>query len=87
MVMLDTILRLLPGVVDNKAALKAESFEKEGDFFGMLEYPLYTRPAEWRGRAVPEVLLSGNHAMIKRWQLEQSMAITEARRPDLLKKR
>lgn len=82
---LDCVIRLLPGVVDNKASLNSESLEEQGKFLGMLEYPLYTRPANWRGREVPDILLSGNHAMIRKWQLEQSIEVTKARRPDLYK--
>lgn len=85
LVMLDCCVRLLPGVVENQATLKAESFVKEGEFLGQLECPLYTRPSQWRGRKVPEVLLSGNHKMIQNWKDEQSRLITKIRRPDLLK--
>lgn len=85
LVMLDCCIRLLPGVVGNEATLQAESFEKNGEFLGQLECPLYTRPAEWRGRKVPDVLLSGHHNMIQNWKHEQSSLITKIRRPDLLK--
>lgn len=80
---LDACIRLIPGVLANQSTLVEESFS-EAD--GLLEYPLYTRPAEWRGRSVPEVLLSGNHQKIKEWQVVQSQKITAERRPDLLKK-
>ncbi len=78
LVMLDAIVRLLPGVVGNQETLAEESFE-----WGLLEYPHYTRPAEWQGRAVPEVLLSGHHEKIRDWRLRQSEEITRTRRPDL----
>lgn len=84
-VMLDTIIRLLPGVLINENTLLEESLELDGEFAGLLEPPLYTRPSIWRGRAVPEVLLSGNHQLIKKWKNEQSELITTARRPDLFK--
>ena len=77
-VLIDAVVRLLPGVVGNEASPGEESFER-----GLLEYPHYTRPAEWQGRAVPEPLLSGHHANIRRWRLEQAEEITRQRRPDL----
>ena len=76
--LLDACVRLLPGVIGDPASLAEESFES-----GLLEYPHYTRPAEWRGRAVPEVLLSGNHAAIARWRRTEAEKITQQRRPDL----
>jgi tRNA (guanine37-N1)-methyltransferase len=84
-VILDSVIRLLPGVLANQDTLKEESFEKE--YFGkkLLEHPLYTKPVAWRGRAVPEVLLSGNHREIEKWKHDQSMQITKKLRPDLLK--
>ncbi len=81
---LDAIVRLLPSVVENQETILSESFEKDGEFAGLLECPLYTRPAKWRNRLVPEMLLSGHHKMIKKWKQEQSMKITKARRLDLL---
>ena len=78
MVLLDAAIRLLPGVMG-----AADSAEEESFSAGLLEYPHYTRPAEWRGRPVPEVLLSGNHAAIAAWRREQAEATTRARRPDL----
>jgi tRNA (guanine37-N1)-methyltransferase len=78
LVLLDAVVRLLPGVMGNEASPAEDSFER-----GLLEYPLYTRPAEWHGRAVPEVLLSGHHEMVRRWRREQAERVTEARRPDL----
>jgi tRNA (guanine37-N1)-methyltransferase len=80
MVVLDACVRLLPGVMG-----AAESAEEESFTAGLLEYPHYTRPAEWRGHPVPPVLLSGDHAAIRRWRQEQSLEITRARRPDLLR--
>ncbi len=78
MALLDAVVRLLPGVMGNAASGTDESFER-----GLLEYPQYTRPAEWQGRAVPEVLQSGHHERIRRWRREQAEKITRARRPDL----
>jgi tRNA (guanine37-N1)-methyltransferase len=78
MVLLDAIVRLLPGVMGAADSATEESFST-----GLLEYPHYTRPAEWDGRAVPPVLLSGNHAAIAAWRQTQSEAITRERRPDL----
>ncbi len=78
LVLLDACIRLLPGVMG-----AAESGVEESFSAGLLEYPHYTRPADWCGRAVPEVLLSGNHAAIAAWRLEQATAITKQRRPEL----
>ena len=79
LVLLDAIVRLLPGVIGSAESLAHESFEA-----GLLEYPHYTKPREWRGRPTPEVLLSGDHKKIAQWRQAQSEAITAARRPDLL---
>lgn len=79
--MLDAIIRLLPGVVGEEASLKEESFSE-----GLLEYPHYTRPREWQGREVPEVLLSGHHQKIATWRKKEAEAITRERRPDLWKR-
>jgi tRNA (guanine37-N1)-methyltransferase len=76
--LIDACVRLLPGVMGAAETLEEESFER-----GLLEYPHYTRPAEWNGRKVPEVLLSGHHEKIKAWRLSQAEAATESRRPDL----
>jgi tRNA (guanine37-N1)-methyltransferase len=76
--LIDAVVRLLPGVVGAPAGLDDESFER-----GLLEYPHYTRPAEWQGRKVPEVLISGHHERIAAWRLRQSEEATRARRPDL----
>jgi tRNA (guanine37-N1)-methyltransferase len=78
MVLIDAAVRLLPGVMGNVGSSGEESFER-----GLLEHPHYTRPAVWKGREVPEVLLSGHHEMVRRWRLEQAKEITRARRPDL----
>ena len=80
-VMIDSILRLLPGVLGNENSKIDESFEN-----GLLEYPQYTKPQIWEEKAVPEVLLSGDHNKIKDWRLSKSEAITRDRRPDLWKK-
>ncbi|KGN36745.1 tRNA (guanosine(37)-N1)-methyltransferase TrmD [Knoellia subterranea] len=77
--MVEAIARLLPGVIGNAESLIEESHED-----GLLEYPVYTKPAEWDGRAVPEVLLGGNHRAIAEWRHEQRVQRTAARRPDLL---
>ncbi|MFQ5775804.1 MAG: tRNA (guanosine(37)-N1)-methyltransferase TrmD [Kiloniellaceae bacterium] len=82
LVLLDAVVRLLPGVVGNAASPAEESFER-----GLLEYPHYTRPAVWQGRAVPEILLSGHHERIRRWRREQAERITRERRPDLWARR
>jgi len=76
--MLDATVRLLPGVLGNAA-----STEEESHASGLLEHPQYTRPAEWRGRAIPPVLLSGNHAEIEKWRRAEAERITRVRRPDL----
>jgi len=78
LVMLDACVRLLPGVMGAAESLAEESFEN-----GLLEYPHYTRPAQWEGRAVPEPLLSGHHARIDAWRRAQAEEATRARRPDL----
>ncbi|RFB79126.1 tRNA (guanosine(37)-N1)-methyltransferase TrmD [Methylovirgula sp. 4M-Z18] len=80
-VLLDACVRLLPGVMGKLESGSEESFEN-----GLLEYPHYTRPREWEGRTIPDVLLSGDHAKIARWRREQAEAITQTRRPDLLKR-
>ncbi|MBP5858954.1 tRNA (guanosine(37)-N1)-methyltransferase TrmD [Marivibrio halodurans] len=78
LVMLDACVRLLPGVMGSRDSLEEESFER-----GLLEYPHYTRPADWEGRPVPETLLSGHHGKIAAWRREQAERATERRRPDL----
>jgi tRNA (guanine37-N1)-methyltransferase len=77
-VVVDAVVRLLPGALGNAESAVEESFSR-----GLLEYPHYTRPPEWRGRVVPEVLLSGDHARIARWRQEESERRTLAERPDL----
>ena len=81
LVVLDSILRLLPGVLGNDKSSTDETFEN-----GLLEYPQYTKPQIWEEKSVPEVLLSGDHSKIKDWRLSQSEAITRDRRPDLWQK-
>lgn len=81
MVMIDAIARLLPGVLGNDSSAEEESFDHD-----LLEYPQYSRPEEWHGKKVPEVLLSGDHRKIASWRREQSIARTAARRPDLYEK-
>ncbi|MDP4709254.1 MAG: tRNA (guanosine(37)-N1)-methyltransferase TrmD [Rickettsiaceae bacterium] len=76
---LDSVVRLLPGVLANQETLKAESFEVEIDGLQLIEHPLYTKPSVWRGREVPEVLLSGNHARIEKWKMTESIRVTRAR--------
>ena len=78
MVLLDAAVRLLPGVMGAAASAEEESFSA-----GLLEYPHYTRPADWCGRRVPDVLLSGNHAAIAAWRRAEAETITRTRRPDL----
>jgi tRNA (guanine37-N1)-methyltransferase len=81
-VMIDAVVRLLPGVMGNEASAGEESFAD-----GLLEYPQYTRPLEFRGHAVPEVLRSGDHARVARWRRAQALRRTMERRPDLLEGR
>ncbi len=76
--LIDACVRLLPGVLGNVRSLVEESFER-----GLLEYPHYTRPQDWRGRKVPETLLSGHHEKIRAWHLAEAEKITRERRPDL----
>lgn len=81
MVMVDTISRLVPGVLHNDVSAEFESFQDN-----LLEYPQYSRPEEWHGKKVPPVLLSGHHANIEKWRREQSILRTYERRPDILEK-
>ncbi|MDQ6702139.1 MAG: tRNA (guanosine(37)-N1)-methyltransferase TrmD [Pseudomonadota bacterium] len=81
MAVCDACVRLLPGVMGAQASGDEESFEA-----GLLEYPHYTRPREWEGREIPEVLLSGDHAKIKAWREAEALKVTRERRPDLLKR-
>ena len=79
MVLIDAVVRLLPGVMGKEASGNEESFEG-----GLLEYPHYTKPRNFEGRAIPEVLLSGDHAKIAAWRRGKALALTKARRPDLV---
>lgn len=81
MAVIDAVIRLIPGVLGDEESSQSDSFSDEG---GWLEGPQYTRPREYRGKAVPEVLLSGNHEQIARWRREQSYLATRRRRADLL---
>ena len=81
MVMVDTISRLVPGVLHNDVSAEFESFQDN-----LLEYPQYSRPEEWHGKKVPEILLSGHHANIEKWRREQSLLRTKEKRPDLFEK-
>lgn len=80
LVVADAVARMLDGVLPN-----SEAFSQESHFSGLLEYPQYTKPAEWLGKEVPKVLLSGHHANIEKWRREQQLYITYRKRPDLLK--
>lgn len=82
LVVLDAVVRLLPGVIGEPESLVEESFSA-----GLLEYPQYTRPQVWEGRAIPDVLLSGHHGKIKAWRREQAEKLTKRRRPDLWQRR
>lgn len=82
LVVLDAVVRLLPGVMGSAASLGEESFED-----GLLEYPHYTRPRAWEGREIPEVLLSGDHARIDAWRRAEAEKLTRTRRPDLWSRR
>ncbi|MGO8833226.1 MAG: tRNA (guanosine(37)-N1)-methyltransferase TrmD [Roseiarcus sp.] len=75
---LDACVRLIPGVMGKAESAAQESFEA-----GLLEYPQYTRPREWEGRAIPDILMSGDHARIEKWRREQALRLTRERRPDL----
>ena len=79
LVVVDAVVRLVPGVVGDAASVAADSFSE-----GLLDHPQYTRPAVWRGRQVPEVLVSGHHREIERWRLQERERRTRERRPDLL---
>ena len=78
MVLIDACVRLLPGVMGNATSSDAESFSD-----GLLEYPQYTRPAEFEGRTIPEVLTSGDHAKVAAWRRAEAEKLTQERRPDL----
>ncbi len=81
LILADSVSRMLPGVLSDD-----ECFEEESHFNSLLEYPQYTHPAEWNGREVPEVLLSGHHANVEKWRREKSLERTLKRRPDMLEK-
>ena len=81
LILADSIARMLPGVLAGE-----EAYSEESHYSSLLEYPQYTRPPEWRGRQVPQVLLSGHHGNIKRWRREQSLRRTYERRADLLER-
>ncbi|MBQ8202808.1 MAG: tRNA (guanosine(37)-N1)-methyltransferase TrmD [Clostridia bacterium] len=81
LIVADAVCRMLPGVLSDDLC-----FEDESHFSNVLEYPQYTRPAEWMGKAVPDVLLSGNHAEIAKWRRKQQLIITRERRPDMYEK-
>ncbi len=81
LIVADSVARMLPGVLSDNA-----SFEDESHYSGLLEYPQYTRPFEWHGKKVPEVLLSGHHANIEKWRHEQSLVRTKQKRPDMFRK-
>jgi len=81
-VFLDSLVRLLPNVLGNRDSKKIESFTDE-----LLEYPQYTKPNEFKGMKIPDILLSGNHKAIKEWQENQSLSLTKLRRPDLITKK
>ena len=90
MVIVDSIVRLIPKVLEKSDAVKNESFSKlkieNSKIENLLEYPQYTRPSDYKGKKVPEVLLSGNHKEINKWRLEKALELTKKQRPDLLKK-
>ena len=81
MVLIDTVSRFVDGVLSNDESAMTESFSE-----GLLEYPQYSRPYEWHGKKVPDILMSGHHENVEKWRFEQSLIRTEERRPDLYKK-
>lgn len=81
MILADAVCRMLDGVLSDELC-----FEEESHYSGLLEYPQYTRPAEWKGKSVPEILLSGNHAEIDKWRRKKSLEITKERRPEMFEK-
>ena len=80
-ILTDAVSRMLPGVLSEDVC-----FEEESHFDGLLEYPQYTRPSEWRGRKVPDVLLSGHHDNVRKWRRVESLKVTRKMRPDLFEK-
>lgn len=83
MALIDATVRLLDGVIGDAESLSQESFGMSEDYACLLEYPHYTKPPEWKGKNVPEALLSGHHAQIEAWRKQQAEQVTKARRPDL----
>ncbi len=81
MAVIDATARMIPGVLDSE-----DTFSHESHFDGLLEYPQYTRPPVWRGREIPEILVSGHHARIEKWRREKSIEITAKKRPEMLEK-
>lgn len=81
--LLDACLRLVPGVIQDESALTEESFGLDAVYAGLLEYPHYTRPPVWKGKSIPEVLLSGHHEQIRAWRLAEAERVTKTRRPDM----
>ncbi len=81
MILADAVCRMLDGVLSDDLC-----FEEESHYSGLLEYPQYTRPAKWKGKTVPDVLLSGNHAEIEKWRRKKSLEITRQRRPEMFRK-
>jgi tRNA (guanine37-N1)-methyltransferase len=88
MVLIDAVARLLPGVLGSDRSAEEDSFSESSrtDFHSLLEYPQYTRPSNFRGNGVPEILLSGNHLLIAQWRRSEALKRTSLRRPDLLAK-
>lgn len=84
LLLMDAIIRKIPGVINNNIALREESFGGMLGYKSLLEYDLYTKPAKWKGRSVPSVLTTGNHNNIKIWKAKRSLDLTKARRPDIL---
>lgn len=84
MCLIDACLRHIPGVIGKSESVVEDSFSETSSFPGILEYPHYTKPTEWKNLKVPEILLSGHHQQIKNWRIEQAKSITKTRRPDLL---
>ena len=87
MVVIEATVRRIPGVIGNSDSLTTESFTPQQNTLGLLEAPQYTRPPEFQGEKIPEVLLSGNHKKIAEWRAEQSERLTRERRPELLPKK
>ncbi|MCH2546006.1 MAG: tRNA (guanosine(37)-N1)-methyltransferase TrmD [Alphaproteobacteria bacterium] len=81
--LLDACLRLVPGVIQDESALGEESFGLDAVYAGLLEYPHYTRPPVWKGKGIPDVLLSGHHEQIRTWRLAEAERVTATRRPDM----